>query len=94
MFYVSADIKKKQTLDIWKSKIDTIVIVKIVKDYTTRNIKEFIEKGRKMEKEIIKVIRTDKGIKLTVKQGVAGNDVIHSALMLLKQYLQEKTLFQ
>lgn len=37
-----------------------------------------------MEKEIIKVIRTDKGIKLTVKQGVAGNDVINSALMLLK----------
>ena len=37
-----------------------------------------------MEREIIKVIRTDKGIKLTVKQGVAGYDVIHSALMLLK----------
>ena len=37
-----------------------------------------------MEKEIIKVIRTDKGIKLTVKQGVAGYDVINSALMLLK----------
>ena len=37
-----------------------------------------------MEKEIIKVIRNNKGIKLTVKQGVAGYDVIHSALMLLK----------
>lgn len=37
-----------------------------------------------MEKEIIKVTRNDKGIKLTVKQGVAGYDVIHSALMLLK----------
>ena len=37
-----------------------------------------------MEKEIIKVTRNDKGIKLTVKQGVSGNDVIHSTLMLLK----------
>lgn len=37
-----------------------------------------------MEKEIIKVVRTDEGIQLTVKQGVAGYDVIHSALMLLK----------
>lgn len=36
-----------------------------------------------MEREIIKVIRHDKGIKLTVKEGVVGYDVIHSALMLL-----------
>lgn len=36
-----------------------------------------------MEKEIINVIRTDKGIRTTVKKGVAGYDVIHSALMLL-----------
>ena len=37
-----------------------------------------------MEKEIINVIRTDKGIRTTVKKGVAGNDVINSALMLIK----------
>ena len=40
----------KLILDIWKSKIDTIVIVKIVKDYTTKNIREFIEKEKERSK--------------------------------------------
>ena len=36
-----------------------------------------------MEKEIINVIRDDKGIKLTVRQGTEGYDIIQSALMLI-----------
>jgi hypothetical protein len=39
-------IKMKQNLDIWKSKTDITVIAKTVKNYTTRNIREFIEKGK------------------------------------------------
>lgn len=39
-------IKRRQNIDIWKSKKDIIVIVEIVKEYTTKNTREYIEKGK------------------------------------------------
>ena len=40
--------KEEEQFRYMKNKIDTIVIVRIVKDYITKSIKEFIERKRKV----------------------------------------------